>query len=49
METNGTLRFNRNPNNAPVYRLATGDVTISGTIDVSGGDATLSPPLGRLE
>ena len=32
-----TLRFNRNALNTPVYLLATGDVTISGTIDVSGG------------
>jgi len=31
-----TLRFNRNSLNTPVYLLATGDVTISGWIDVSG-------------
>lgn len=33
---NTTLRFNRNPLNTPVHLLATGDVTIAGTIDVSG-------------
>lgn len=32
----GILRFNRNALNTPVYLLATGDVTIEGTIDVSG-------------
>jgi hypothetical protein len=35
-----TLRFNRNTNNTPVYLLATNDVNIMGTIDVSGGNAT---------
>ncbi len=30
------LTFNRNPLNTPVYMLATGDVIISGIIDVSG-------------
>ena len=38
-----TLRFNRNALNTPVYLLATGDVTINGVIDVSGG-----PPTGHL-
>ncbi|MBI2929529.1 MAG: hypothetical protein HYY24_28020, partial [Verrucomicrobia bacterium] len=32
-----TLRFNRNALNTPVYLLATGDVLINGTINVSGG------------
>lgn len=32
-----TLRFTRNPNNTPVYLLATGNVTVAGTVDVSGG------------
>ena len=31
------LRFNPNPLNTPVYLLATGDVVIAGTLDVSGG------------
>lgn len=31
------LTFNKNENNTPVYILATGDVTIDGTVDVSGG------------
>ncbi|MBL9140117.1 MAG: hypothetical protein JNK85_29875 [Verrucomicrobiales bacterium] len=31
-----TLTFKRNPRNTPVYLLATGDVIINGTIDVSG-------------
>ena len=31
-----TLRFTRNALNTPVHLLATGDVTINGTIDVSG-------------
>jgi hypothetical protein len=39
-----TLRFNRNQLNTPVYLLATGDVTVSGTIDVSGSDG--SPTMG---
>lgn len=34
---NRTLTFRGNPNNTPVYLLAQGDVVISGTIDVSGG------------
>ncbi|MDX2111904.1 MAG: hypothetical protein SFY80_16875 [Verrucomicrobiota bacterium] len=34
-----TLRFTRNANNTPVHLLAQGDVTISGTIDVSGANA----------
>src|SRR5712692_9762493 len=37
-----TLTFNRNALNTPVYLLATSNVTITGTIDVSGqfGSAT---------
>jgi hypothetical protein len=37
-----TLTFNRNPLNTPVHLLATSNVTINGTIDVSGfvGSAT---------
>jgi len=36
VNTGQTLRFNRNPMNTPIYLLATGDVIINGTIDVSG-------------
>ena len=38
-----TLRFKRNPLNTPVYLLATGDISIDGAIDVSGGS-----PNGRI-
>src|SRR5437016_1283441 len=38
-----TLRFSRNPLNTPVYLLATNDVIVNGTIDVSG-----SPANGRI-
>jgi hypothetical protein len=41
-----TLKFNRNALNTPVYLLATGDVTINGTIDVSGKRGTSNPPVG---
>ena len=34
---NKTLKFRRNDANTPVYLLATGDVSVSGRIDVSGG------------
>lgn len=37
-----TLSFRRNPLNTPVYLLATGDVTINGTIDVSGKSSAAS-------
>jgi hypothetical protein len=39
-----TLRFNRNPLNTPVVLLAQGDVTIAGTIDVSGANASGAIP-----
>ena len=39
-----TLRFNRNPLNTPIYLLATGDVTITGTIDISGGTYSSGTP-----
>lgn len=39
-----TLRFARNLANTPVYLLASDDVTINGTIDVSGSDGTASAP-----
>ena len=38
--SNATLKFTPNALNTPVYLLATGDVTINGTIDVSGTDGT---------
>lgn len=41
-----TLRFNRNALNTPVYLLATGDVTVAGTINVDGGTGTSNPPVG---
>jgi len=44
--TNGTLKFNRNPLNTPVYLLATGDVLVRGSIDVSGAVGTSNPPVG---
>jgi hypothetical protein len=34
-----TVKFKRNAANTPVYMLATGDVTIAGTIDIRGTDA----------
>ena len=46
IEQGATLRFNRNARNTPVYFLATGDVLIQGTINVSGGPGyTGSGPL----
>lgn len=39
-----TLTFNRNALNTPVYLLATSNVTISGTIDVSGGSGNGTAP-----
>jgi hypothetical protein len=38
-----TIKFNRNSRNTPVIFLASGDVTITGIIDVSGEDGT--PPV----
>lgn len=46
--TNGTLKFNRNPLNTPVYLLATGNVLVRGSIDVSGKGGTSNPPVGGL-
>ena len=46
--TGQTLGFVRNPLNTPVYLLATGDVVINGTIDVSGYNSSGSPPSGGL-
>src|SRR5690348_5650933 len=42
--TNVTIKFSRNAKNTPVVILATGTVSISGTIDVSGLNGT--PVLG---
>ena len=44
--TNGTLKFNRNALNTPVYLLATGNVLVRGPIDVSGAVGTSNPPVG---
>jgi hypothetical protein len=41
-----TLTFRRNALNTPVYLLASGDVTIAGSIDVSGARAPTSTPIG---
>jgi hypothetical protein len=41
-----TLKFNRNARNTPVYLLATGDITVAGTIDGSGANGTSVPPAG---
>ena len=43
VESNATLTFERNELNTPVYLLATGDVVIDGTIDVSG-----QAPIGNV-
>jgi hypothetical protein len=40
--SNVTLRFNPNALNTPVHLLATGDVAIAGTIDVSGQAGTIT-------
>jgi len=37
LATNSTLRFTKNSKNTPVYLLATGNVQLSGIIDVGGG------------
>jgi hypothetical protein len=39
-----TLKFLQNPLNTPVFLLATGDVLIAGTIDVSGGSFSSAVP-----
>ena len=41
-----TLKFNRNPLNTAVVLLATGDVLINGTIDVSGANSNPAIPDG---
>lgn len=43
---NRTVTFRRNALNTPVYLLAQGDITIEGTIDVSGDQAPGTPPIG---
>lgn len=40
ISANRTLRFNKNPLNTPVVLLAQGDVTIAGTIEVSGANGS---------
>jgi hypothetical protein len=44
--TNVTIRFQRNNTNTPVFFAATGDVTIEGTIDVSGDNYGPGPGPG---
>ncbi|MBB2758148.1 UNVERIFIED_ORG: hypothetical protein GGR68_002306 [Xanthomonas campestris] len=41
-----TVKFKRNTTNTPVYLLASGDVTIAGTIDVTGQDAKATGTYG---
>lgn len=41
-----TLTFTRNALNTPIFLLATGNIEIAGTIDVSGQNGTSSPPAG---
>lgn len=41
-----TLTFRRNAMNTPVYLLAQGDIIVNGVIDISGGQAPGSPPIG---
>lgn len=43
-----TLRFKRNALNTPVYLLAQGDISIEGTIDVSGSTSPGDAPTGGL-
>jgi hypothetical protein len=42
-----TLSFNRNALNTPVYLLASGDVLINGTVDVSAAITDCSPNPGK--
>lgn len=42
-----TVTFKKNPANTPVYILATGDVVIEGTINISGMNATNSTVPGK--
>lgn len=41
-----TVRFLKNSTNTPVYLLASGNVTIAGTIDIRGGDAAATGTYG---
>lgn len=43
-----TVTFTRNALNTPVYILATGDITVAGTIDVSGSPGSTNPSTGGL-
>lgn len=42
IEATGLLQFNRNALNTPVYILATGDITIAGTVRLNGLAGTLT-------
>lgn len=44
--TGVTVKFKKNTANTPVYILATGDVTVAGKIDITGGDATSTGTYG---
>jgi hypothetical protein len=41
-----TVKFKKNTANTPVFILATGDVTIAGTVDIRGGDAKATGTYG---
>ncbi|WP_447730370.1 hypothetical protein [Pseudoxanthomonas suwonensis] len=41
-----TVRFLKNSTNTPVYLLASGNVTIAGTVDIRGGDAAATGTYG---
>jgi hypothetical protein len=45
IETNWVVKFTRNTLNTPVYILATTNVTIKGTINVTGGTAPAAPAI----
>ncbi len=48
IQQGATLKFTRNTLNTPVHLLATGDVRVAGTIDVSGASGKSNPPAGGL-
>ena len=41
-----TVKFKKNTANTPVFILASGNVTIAGTVDIRGGDATATGTYG---
>jgi hypothetical protein len=46
--TGATLTFTRNALNTPVYILATGNITVAGTISVNGSPGSTNPNTGGL-